>query len=85
MEKKIIARRVDIMQIMQVLKEMYDKGVDYVDVSGILNGVQDTISFTVYKQYMNEEYADNFEVLGDDPLPSKVDVKLSDEDINNLI
>jgi hypothetical protein len=69
---------------MKLLVELYDKGVDYIDIIGTVDKVQDSIGISFCSEYMNEDMKENF-----DNIPSKEidDVKpLSDEDdLNQLI
>lgn len=85
MEKKIRIRKIDVLALMETLNELYHKGIDYIDIHGIHEDGQDTIGIVFNKGYMNEEFADNFEHLIEDQVPSKIEVKLSDEDLDQLI
>lgn len=69
------------MELLEILNELYEDGVDYVDISGIpsndLKHPQDLIKITVRPDYMAEEKDIN---------ESSIDVtKLSENDINDLI
>jgi len=56
---------------MEILADLYNKGADYIDVTGTSNDSQDVISIYVREEYMmDEEEEEN---------------NLSDEDLNQLI
>lgn len=78
-------RKIHLQTFMDVLADLFDKGVDYIDIIGVINDDQDSIAISFCKDYMAEEYAKNF-----DNMPefdgSKFDINLSDEnDLNQLI
>jgi len=83
-QKQVKLRKIHLDTLMKLLVELYDKGVDYIDIIGTLDKVQDSIGISFCSEYMNEDMKENF-----DNIPSKEidDVKpLSDEDdLNQLI
>lgn len=82
---KLRIRKIDVLGLIQTLNELYDKGVDYVDLFGELADGRDTVNLVFCKEYMNEEYEDNFEMFKQEQIASRVDIKLSDEDLDQLI
>lgn len=82
---------------MQILHQLYDKGVDYVDIEGHISEGQDIIRLYFQDSYIDPEYIDEFEKfmeeVGADPINKdetedtpKVEIKkLTDEDLNQLI
>lgn len=79
-------RKVPLEMFLDVLTDLYNKGVDYVDIIGILDDKQDSIGISFSKDYMNEELQDNFDKI---PVSVKKDdqinITLSDEDLNQLL
>ena len=63
---------------------MFDKGVDYIDIIGEINDVQDSIGISFSKEYMNKEMQENFDEI-DSKHVKEGDVSLSDDDLNQLI
>lgn len=59
------------------LVELYEMGVDYVDLVGESDVMQDFIEIHFTDQYINPEFQNSFEE-GDD-------TTLSDEDLNQII
>lgn len=85
MEDKIRIRKVHIQSLIDTLAQIWDRGVDFVDVHGIIENGQDTIALSFCKAYMDEEYQDEFDTLGEEQFPSTIDIKLKDEDLDDLI
>jgi hypothetical protein len=56
--------------------------VDYVDIIGTLDDEQDSIGISFSKEYMAEEYMENFDNI---PAKEQIDIKLSDDDLNQLL
>lgn len=87
MKENVRIRKIHLDTLIQVLVEMYDKGVDYIDIIGEINDVQDSIGISFSREYMKEDMQENF-----DKIPSKhvkegnIDVSFSDDDdLNQLI
>lgn len=71
------------MELLEILNELYEDGVDYVDISGIpsndLKHPQDLIKITVRPDYISQDDTEDID-------ESSISVsKLSDNDINDLI
>lgn len=84
-ENQVKLRKIHLDTLMKVLVELYDKGVDYIDVIGTVDEIQDSIGISFCSEYMNEDMRENF-----DKIPSlEIDIDstpLSDEDdLNQLI
>jgi len=83
-QKQVKLRKIHLDTLMKLLVELYDKGVDYVDIIGTVDKVQDSIGISFCSEYMNEDMKENF-----DKIPAKEidNVRpLSDEDdLNQLI
>jgi len=74
--------------MLETLHELYAMGIDYIDIVGFPNEVQDTISIVYNKDYMSKELIDNINEAIDDFIDSeeqKKDIKLSDDDLNQII
>lgn len=95
--KPITIKKVHLDSFIEILIDLYDKGVDYVDIIGVNNEIQDSIGISFSKDYMNSELVDNFEKI---KLPSKkaekedkkpeikedkININLSDDDLNQLL
>lgn len=90
--KPITIKKVHLDSFIEILIDLYDKGVDYVDIIGVNNEVQDSIGISFSKDYMNSELKDNFEKI---KVPekkkkpkieeNKININLSDDDLNQLL
>jgi hypothetical protein len=75
-------RKIHLQTFLDVLADLYDKGVDYIDIIGTLDEEQDFVSISFSKEYMSEEHSSNFENVD---FPEQIKTNLSDDDINQLI
>jgi len=85
MENKLRIRKVHLASLMHILSNIWDRGVDFVDIYGTVEDGQDTIGVSFSKEYMDEKFTSNFDNFNEEQLPSRVHIKLSDEDLNELI
>lgn len=82
-ENQVKLRKIHLDTLIKVLVELYDKGVDYVDIIGKIDDVQDSIGISFCSDYMSEDMKENFDRIPSLEIESK---PLSDEDdLNQLI
>ena len=73
---EIRLKKIPLRVFLEALTDIYERGVDYVDIIGVPGEEQDSIGISVKEEYFaKEEEEDN-----DDE-----DFNLSDEDLNQLI
>ena len=75
-----IIKKVPLDEIIDVFMDLYNKGVDFIDI--IASETDNRISVIFSEEYINEEAVDNFELKD---LEIDIETKLSDEDFNQLI
>lgn len=75
-----IIKKVPLDEIIDVFMDLYNKGVDFIDI--IASETDNRISVIFSEEYINEEAVDNFELKD---LEIDIDTKLTDEDFNQLI
>lgn len=86
MDNELKIRKIHLNTLIQILVDLYDRGIEYVDIIGQLDDKQDTIGLSFNKDYMAEGMEDKF-----DDMPSSINhidkkIDLSDEnDLNQLI
>lgn len=82
----LIAKKLDIVNLMDALNELYQTGVNYVDISGDEGEVQDSLYLSFCKSYMDPESQDNFDDI-ETYMPEgiKINSQLSDEDLNQIL
>jgi hypothetical protein len=79
-------RKVAVNAFVDILVDLYNKGVDYVDIIGILDDVQDAVAISFSKEYMAEDMQSNFDEIGTKEIETdEINIKLSDDDLNQLI
>lgn len=71
-------KMIPVEALMDVLIEMYDLGVDYVDITGKQSPEQDSIGISFIKEYVDPDFLDNFEEDA-----SEIEIKNTD-DLNDL-
>lgn len=76
-------QKVDLDDLINILVDLYDRGVDYIDITGISGEEKSYMSISFNKSYMTEEAVDDFDSIPQDDLFTNE--KLSDEDLNQLI
>jgi hypothetical protein len=82
-------RKVPVEAFLNLLADLFDQGVDYIDIVGILDDNQDSIGIAFSREYMSEDMQENF----DDITPitvnktsDKIRINLSsNEDLNQII
>jgi hypothetical protein len=88
--KELKIRKVHLDSFINVLVDLYDRGVNYVDIIGVLDGKQDMVGLSFSREYMSEEQRKNFDSI---PINishkgnnNDVHVRFSDdEDLNQII
>jgi hypothetical protein len=76
-----IIKKVPLDEIIDVFMDLYNKGVDFIDL--IATEKDNRISVIFTEEYVNQEAKDNFEL--DDNIEINMNAKLTDEDFNQLI
>jgi len=87
--------KIPLKVLLDALEQLYEMGADYIDIIGVNNIEQDTIALAVKQEYMCPEYeeweeGDNdgeYEEYEEEEKPpiKKINIKLSDEDLNQLL
>jgi len=84
--KSNIVRKISITNLMDVLQELYNNGLDYIDLYGSSSNEEDTLSIHFTKEYMDPQYMEDYEnFVQEDFSEEKINVKLTDEDLKDLI
>jgi hypothetical protein len=81
-----VIKKVPLDEIIDVFMDLYNKGVDFIDL--VASEKDNRISVIFTEEYVNQEAIDNFELDDDDEIKSgeiNIITKLTDEDFNQLI
>jgi hypothetical protein len=80
-QKKVVLRKIPLEIFIDVLIDIFDQGVDYVDIVGIPDEIQDTVGVMFSQEYISPEALDNFT-----DEEKNIDINLSDDqDLNQII
>lgn len=85
MDDELKIRKVHLNTLIQILVDLYDRGVEYIDIIGSLDDKQDTIGLSYNKGYMMEEMQDSFDDDASIIKHTQKKLDLSDEDDLNQI
>lgn len=81
---KVVLRKIPLEIFLDVLLEIYEQGVDFVDIIGVPDEEQDTIGVTFSQDYISPDAIDNFKI--DEDEQKNIDINLSDDqDLNQII
>lgn len=76
-------KKIHLNTFIEVLVTLYNKGVDYIDISKLSEGdKQDGIGISFSKEYMNDKMSEGFEEMEE---MMDREIRLTDDDINDLI
>ena len=83
MTNHVKIKKIHLNTFIEILVCLYDRGVNYVDIIGTMNDEQDSVGISFSKEYMDDEYKDNFDSISE---TDGDDLNLSDDDdLNQLI
>lgn len=79
-------KKIPLGVFIQALMDIYNTGVDYVDIIGVPGEEQDTIGIAFCDEYLSkEEEEENPEETLEDLKEQIKNINLSDEDLNQLL
>lgn len=78
--KQVRLKKIPLSEFINVLTDIYSMGVDYVDIIGVPDEEQDSISITFTKEYMSEELSDELDKYEEKEEERNIDINLSDDD-----
>jgi len=85
-KEEVRIRRVPVETLLDILHRLYDGGIDFVDFHGKIGEDEDLLGISFREEYVDPEYADLYEELPKEELSeNNIKVKLSDDDINQLM
>jgi hypothetical protein len=81
--REVKIEKIPLDKLIDTLVDLYNRGIDYIDVVGVPGKEFDRMGIAFTRDYMTEQGKENFEGLDLD-LEIKT-TKLTDEDLNELI
>jgi len=83
--REIRIQKIPLDKLIDTLVDLYNQGVDYIDISGVPGEEFDRMAIVFTKDYMTEEGAKTIEKF-EETLDLQIkEPKLTDEDLNQLI
>jgi hypothetical protein len=85
-KQELRLRKIPLEQFLDALLELYNEGLDYIDLVGTPDAIQDTIGILFTKDYMNKEMREFYDEANseEEELSKKIDLS-NDDDLNQLI
>ena len=88
MESKKHFTKVKVNTLVNLLVNLYNKGVDFIDIVSVPDAPENTVGITFSKDYMMSDMRDAFDYIPDTVDETErisKDKRLTDDDISNLI
>jgi len=82
MDNNTIIKKIPLDQLIEVLIDLYNKGVDYIDLIGEKGDRQDKMSISFNSDYMTKDGVEHFK---ENTEPIEISTKLTDKDLNQLL
>jgi|APGre2960657404_1045060.scaffolds.fasta_scaffold36144_4 hypothetical protein len=87
-KKEVRLKKIPLEIFLDALEELYNMGLEYIDIVGINGEEQDTIGLAYSKDYMSQDLHEDIQKAMDEiekyDNEIKKDIKLSDDDLNQL-
>lgn len=83
--RETVIEKIPINKFIDVLIDLYNKGVDYIDIIAEKGERQDRMAISFTSEYMTPEGVKYFDKDSSIEMESEALNKLSDEDLNQLI
>ena len=81
-ENKVRLKKIPLGVFIQALMDIYNTGVDYVDIIGVPGKEQDTVGIAFCDEYLSKD----LEEETDEDIEEKIkNINLSDDDLNQLL
>jgi hypothetical protein len=87
MENKeaLTIKKIPLDGFIDILMDLYNKGVDYIDITGVTNEHSDKMAISFTAEYMMEGSEENFDDAPPLDIKDLLNTKLSQEDLDQLI
>lgn len=84
-KEQLTIKKVPLDGFIDLLMDLYNKGVDYIDITGVTDEHNDKMAISFTSEYMMEGTEDQFENLPPLDIKDLLNKKLSEEDLDELI
>jgi hypothetical protein len=83
--REVRIQKIPLDRLIDTLVDLYNQGVNYIDISGVPGKEFDRMAIVFTKDYMTEEGAKTIEQFEEELNIQIREPKLTDEDLNQLI
>lgn len=88
--KELKIKKVHLDSFITLLTDLYNRGVDYVDIIGVMDDKQDMVGLSFCKEYMSKDQEENFNDIpvniSNKKNNDEIEIRFSDDDdLNQLI
>ena len=86
-KEEVRLKKIPLEIFLEALEDLYNMGLEYIDIVGVHDEEQDTIGIMYTAEYMNKDLTKDVEKALDEYIKEeefKKDIKLSDDDLNQL-
>ena len=80
-----VIKKVPVKELITVLVDLFEKGVDFIDIKGDANDIINKLSITVEPEYINSGEEDFIDEDEDFEIEDFSSVILSENDLNDLV
>lgn len=84
-DNELRLNKIPLKVFLEALTDIYNRGVDYIDIIGTPGEEQDSIGIAIKQEYFSKDLEDDIEDEDDEDFPSPSSKDISDEDLNQLI
>jgi len=83
--EQLTIKKVPLDSFIDILMDLYNKGVDYIDITGVTNDHSDKMAISFTSEYMMEGAEEEFKDIPSLDIKDLLNQKLSQEDLDQLI
>ena len=83
--KSLKLEKISLEMLINLLTDLYEQGVNYIDIIGVKEDDKDTVGIAIHEEYMEEGAPELDEKYFDGTYTDDVELNLTDDDINDLI
>jgi hypothetical protein len=83
--EQVNIKKIPLDTFIDVLMDLYNKGVDYIDITGVTNDHSDKMAISFTSEYMMKGAEEEFKDIPSLDVKDLLNQKLSQEDLDQLI
>jgi hypothetical protein len=83
--EQVSIKKIPLDNFIDILMDLYNKGVDYIDITGVTDDESDKMAISFTSEYMMEGAEEEFKDMPQLDMKDLLNKKLSQEDLDQLI